>query len=107
MPAAARRLDAQAVAGLQRARRLRGQLVAVQQVAAGGARFAAPPGKDSWRSAFASEGETAARVNLSAFLRALYFQVLLTEIPPPDARETLEGILGALKRADIGFFDLA
>jgi hypothetical protein len=33
--------------------------------------------------------------------------VLLTEIPPPDARETLEGILGALKRADIGFYDLA
>jgi hypothetical protein len=86
---------------------LRRDLVDRPQLAAWLDRFAAPPGKDSWRSAFASEGETAARVNVSAFLRALYFQVLLTEIPPPDARETLEGILGALKRADIGFYDLA
>jgi hypothetical protein len=86
---------------------LRRDLVDRPRLAAWLDRFAAPPGKDSWRSAFASEGETAARVNVSAFLRALYFQVLLTEIPPPDARETLEGILGALKRADIGFYDLA
>src|SRR5690242_10012195 len=39
--AAARRLDSQPVAGLQRARRLRRQLVAVQQVAAGLSRRAA------------------------------------------------------------------
>src|SRR6266545_1350395 len=40
-------------------------------------------------------------------LLAPYFQTMLTESPPPDARETLECIVGALRRADIGFFDLA
>jgi hypothetical protein len=70
-------------------------------------RFAAPPGQDSWRSTYASEAESAARVNVTAFLRALFFQTMLTDSPPPDAREHLDAILGALKRADIGFYDLA
>jgi hypothetical protein len=69
--------------------------------------FGAPPGQDSWRSSFASEAESAARVNVTAFLRALYFQTMLTDSPPPGARETLDGIVDALKRADIGFYDLA
>jgi len=70
-------------------------------------RFTAPPGQESWRSAFASEADSASRANVTAFLRALYFQTMLTESPPPDARETLECIVGALRRADIGFYDLA
>ena len=70
-------------------------------------RFTAPPGQDSWRSAFASEAESAARANVTAFLRALYFQTMLTENPPPDAQETIDAIVGALRRADIGFYDLA
>jgi hypothetical protein len=69
--------------------------------------FGAPPGQDSWRSSFASEAESAARVNVTAFLRALYFQTMLTDSPPPGARETLDGVVDALKRADIGFYDLA
>jgi hypothetical protein len=32
---------------------------------------------------------------------------MLTDSPPPGARETLDGIVDALKRADIGFYDLA
>jgi hypothetical protein len=57
--------------------------------------------------AFASEAESASRANVTAFLRALYFQTLLTESPPPDVREVLDCILAALRRADIGFYDLA
>ena len=86
---------------------LRRDLVDRPRLAAWLDRFAAPPGQDSWRSAYASEAESAARVNVTAFLRALYFQTMLTDSPPPDARETLDAILGALKRADIGFYDLA
>ena len=41
------------------------------------------PGQESWRSAYASEAESAARANITAFLRSLYFQLLLTESPPP------------------------
>jgi hypothetical protein len=86
---------------------LRRDLVDRPRLAAWLDRFTAPPGQDSWRSAYASEAESAARVNVTAFLRALYFQTMLTDSPPPDAREALDAILGALKRADIGFYDLA
>ena len=50
-------------------------------------RFTAAPGQDSWRSAYASEAESAARANVTAFLRSLYFQLILTE-SPPDAQRT-------------------
>src|SRR6266545_2658891 len=45
-------------------------------------RFTAAPGQESWRSAFASEADSASRANVTAFLRALYFQTMLTESPP-------------------------
>jgi hypothetical protein len=86
---------------------LRRDLVDRSRLVAWLERFTAPPGQDSWRSAFASEAESAARANVTAFLRALYFQTMLTENPPPDAPETLDAIVGALRRADIGFYDLA
>jgi hypothetical protein len=51
-------------------------------------RFTAAPGQESWRSAYASEAESAARANVTAFLRSLYFQLILTESPPPDAQRS-------------------
>jgi Protein of unknown function (DUF2785) len=86
---------------------LRRDLVGRPRLAAWLDRFTAPPGQDSWRAAFASDAESAARANVTAFLRSLYFQVLLTESPPPELRETLDAILQTLRRADIGFYDLA
>jgi hypothetical protein len=86
---------------------LRRDLVDRPRLAAWLDRFTAPPGQDSWRAAFASEAEAAARANVTAFLRSLYFQVLLTGSPPPDLRDTLDAILQTLRRADIGFYDLA
>jgi hypothetical protein len=70
-------------------------------------RFTAPPGQESWRSAYASEAESAARANITALLRSLYFQLLLTESPPPDAQRTSDAVLVTIRRADIGFYDLA
>ena len=70
-------------------------------------RFTAAPGQDSWRSAYASEAESAARANVTAFLRSLYFQLILTESPPPDAQHTSDAILVTIRRSDIGFYDLA
>jgi hypothetical protein len=70
-------------------------------------RFGAPPGQQDWRQAYASVDESAARANVTSFLRSLYFQLLLTTAPPPEARETLDAILDCLKRVDIGFYDLA
>jgi len=86
---------------------LRRDLVERPRLAAWLDRFTAPPGQDSWRAAFASDAEAAARANVTAFLRSLYFQVLLAESPPPELRETLDAILQTLRRADIGFYDLA
>jgi hypothetical protein len=86
---------------------LRRDMVDRAHLAAWLERFSAPPGQDSWRAAYASSTESAARANVTAFLRSLYFQTLFTESPPPDVREALEGILGMLKRIDIGFYDLA
>jgi hypothetical protein len=70
-------------------------------------RFTAPPGEDSWRSAYASRPLSAARANVTAFLRSLYFQLILTESPPPDAQKTSDAVLVTLRRADIGFYELA
>jgi hypothetical protein len=70
-------------------------------------RFTAAPGQESWRSAYASEAESAARANVTAFLRSLYFQLILTESPPPDAQRISDAVLVTIRRADIGFYDLA
>jgi hypothetical protein len=70
-------------------------------------RFSRVPGQDDWRGAYASAAESAMRANVTAFLRSLYFQVLLTENPPPGVRETLDALVAILKKADIGFYDLA
>lgn len=70
-------------------------------------RFTAAPGQESWRSAYASEAESAARANVTAFLRSLYLQLILTESPPPDAQRTSDAVLVTIRRADIGFYDLA
>src|SRR4029453_1090750 len=70
-------------------------------------RFTAAPGQDSWRSAYPSDAEAAARAHATAFLRSLYFQLILTESPPPDAQRTSDAILVTIRRADIGFYDLA
>jgi hypothetical protein len=70
-------------------------------------RFTAAPGQESWRSAYASEAESAARANVTAFLRSLYFQLILTESPPPDTQRTSDAVLVTIRRADIGFYDLA
>jgi hypothetical protein len=70
-------------------------------------RFLAPPGKDSWRASFSHPAESAARANVTAFLRSLYFQILLTADPPPTAPEFVEAILATLKGIDIGYYELA
>jgi Protein of unknown function (DUF2785) len=70
-------------------------------------RFTHPPDQQDWRAAYASAADSAMRANVTAFLRSLYFQALLTENPPPRVRETLDAIVAVLKQADIGFYDLA
>jgi len=70
-------------------------------------RFTAAPGQESWRSAYASEAESAARANVTAFLRSLYSQLILTESPPPDAQRISDAVLVTIRRADSGFYDLA
>jgi hypothetical protein len=70
-------------------------------------RFARPPGYESWQPVYAEAGLSVARVNVTSFLRSLYFQLLLTESPPPDAQKTSDAVLVTIRRADIGFYDLA
>jgi hypothetical protein len=70
------------------------------------ARFVHPPGRDSWRMVHTMDGESATRVNVTNFLRSLYFQLILTENPPPDADEHLAAVLSTLERMDIGFYAL-
>jgi uncharacterized protein DUF2785 len=70
-------------------------------------RFTAAPGHESWRAAYASAAESAARANVTAFLRSLHLQLILTESPPPDAQRTSDAVLVTIRRADIGFYDLA
>ncbi|HZD02503.1 MAG TPA: DUF2785 domain-containing protein [Actinomycetes bacterium] len=70
------------------------------------ARFIHPPGRDSWRLVYTLEGESAARVNVTSFLRSLYFQLMLTENPPPHTTEHLTAVLATLQSMDIGFYAL-
>ncbi len=86
---------------------LRRRLVARPVITAWLDRFTAPPGQPDWRQAYADPGLSAARANATSFLRSLYFQLLLTGDPPPDRQDTLDAIVDTLRRADIGFYDLA
>jgi Protein of unknown function (DUF2785) len=86
---------------------LRRRLVARPVVTAWLDRFTAPAGRPDWRQAYATQPESAARANATSFLRSLYFQLLLTGEPPPDRQETLDAIVATLRKADIGFYDLA
>jgi len=70
------------------------------------ARFTHPAGRDSWRLVYTMDGESAARVNVTSFLRSLYFQIILTENPPPDATRHLAAVLATLQSMDIGFYAL-
>lgn len=69
-------------------------------------RFTQPAGSDSWRLVYTMNGESAARVNVTSFLRSLYFQLILIEEPPPDADEHLAAVLATLESMDIGFYTL-
>jgi len=70
-------------------------------------RFIRPPGDESWRVAHTSEIASATRANVTSFVRSLYFQLLLTENPPPDVGEHLAVLLATLQSMDIGFYALA
>ena len=70
------------------------------------ARFAHPAGRDSWRMVYTLDGESAARVNVTSFLRSLYFQLILSENPPPAADEHMAAVLSTLENMDIGFYAL-
>jgi hypothetical protein len=69
-------------------------------------RFLQPTGHDSWRAVYESEIATAIRANVTGFLRSLYFQLLLTENPPPDGDEHLAATVATLQSMDIGFYSL-
>jgi hypothetical protein len=69
-------------------------------------RFTHPAGRDSWRLVYTMDGESAARANVTGFLRSLYFQLILTENPPPEATEHLAAVLATLESMDIGFYAL-
>jgi hypothetical protein len=70
-------------------------------------RFVRPAGHDTWRSVHTSEIDSAIRANVTSFLRSLYFQLLLTENPPPDGDEHVAAMLATLQSMDIGFYGLA
>jgi hypothetical protein len=70
------------------------------------ARFTYPAGRDSWRLVYTMDGESAARINVTSFLRSLYFQLMLTDNPPPEATDHLAAVLAALEAMDIGFYAL-
>jgi Protein of unknown function (DUF2785) len=70
-------------------------------------RFARPPGYESWQPVFAETGLSVARVNVTSFLRSLYFQLLLTKSPPDDLERLLEAVVEVLREMDIGFYDLS
>ncbi|HZC99382.1 MAG TPA: DUF2785 domain-containing protein [Actinomycetes bacterium] len=69
--------------------------------------FVRPSGHESWRSVHESPSATAILANVTSFLRSLYFQLLLTESPPPDGDEHLAALLATLQAMDIGFYELA
>jgi hypothetical protein len=70
-------------------------------------RFVRPPGYDSWQPVFAEPGLTVARVNVTSFLRSLYFQLLLTKNAPDDLERLLESVVEVLREMDIGFYELS
>jgi hypothetical protein len=70
-------------------------------------RFVRPQGYDSWQPVFAEPGLTVARVNVTSFLRSLYFQLLLTKSPPDELERLLEGVVEVLREMDIGFYELS
>jgi hypothetical protein len=70
-------------------------------------RFVRPAGQESWRSVHTSEIDSAIRANVTSFVRGLYFQLLLTESPPPDGDEHLAALLATVQSMDIGFYSLA
>jgi Protein of unknown function (DUF2785) len=70
-------------------------------------RFVRPSGHESWRAVYTSEIASAIRANVTSFVRSLYFQLLLTESPPPDGDEHLAALLATLESMDIGFYALA
>jgi hypothetical protein len=70
-------------------------------------RFVRPSGHDSWRAVYTSEIASCIRANVTSFVRSLYFQLLLTENPPPDGDEHLAAMLATLQSMDIGFYTLA
>ena len=69
-------------------------------------RFTAAPGQESWRSAYASEAESAARANVTAFLRSLYFQLAASRERPPTAAQLVPAVREAIQELDIGFHEL-
>jgi len=69
-------------------------------------RFVRPPGYETWRPVYSDPGLAAARINVTSFLRSLYFQLLLTTDPPPGRAETLDALVATLRQMDIGFYDL-
>src|SRR6266542_3379931 len=70
-------------------------------------RFVRPPGYDSWQPVFAEPGLTVARVNVTSFLRSLYFQLLLTKSAPDELERLLESVVEVLRKMDIGFYVLS
>ena len=70
-------------------------------------RFTHPSGHESWRVVYTSEIASAIRANVTSFVRSLYFQLLLTENPPPSSGEHLAALLATLQGMDIGFYALA
>jgi hypothetical protein len=70
-------------------------------------RFVRPSGQESWRAAHESATASAIRANVTGFLRSLYFQLLLTQNPPPEGDEHLGALLATLQSMDIGFYSLA
>ncbi len=70
-------------------------------------RFVRPSGHESWRAVYESGIASAIRANVTSFLRSLYFQLLLTDNPPPDGDEHLAALLATLQSMDIGFYSLA
>ncbi|HYT25781.1 MAG TPA: DUF2785 domain-containing protein [Actinomycetota bacterium] len=85
---------------------LRRGLVGRDFLTAWAGRFERPPGHDSWRPVYADPGLAAARMNVTSFLRSLYFQLLLTAEPPPGRAGTLDALVASLRHMDIGFYEL-
>jgi hypothetical protein len=70
-------------------------------------RFVRPTGFDSWQPVYVEPGLTVARVNVTSFLRSLYFQLLLIKSPPEELERLLEAVVEVLREMDIGFYELS